>query len=223
MDEPRLIITSDGSHSLYRADLDETYHSRHGAIQESMYVFVRQGLNFLIDRTGKKQISILEIGFGTGLNALLTAEAAQKTGTGILYTSLEAFPLAAPLWSQLNYAHGEAQQALFQSLHVAPWSEQVAISENFHLLKLHDTLQQVPLAQTAFDLVYFDAFAPAKQPEMWALPMLQKVAQAMGNKSVFVTYCAKGQLKRDLQALGFVVETLPGPPGKKEMVRAIKH
>lgn len=223
MDEPSLITTSDGSHSLYRADLDETYHSRHGAIQESMHVFILQGLDFLIDLTGKKQVAILEIGFGTGLNALLTAETARRTGADIAYTSLEAFPIAESLWSKLNYAQGETQQALFQSLHRAPWSVSTAIQPHFNLLKIHQTLQDVELTRASFDLVYFDAFAPAKQPEMWEISMLEKVTQAMGDHSVFVTYCAKGQLKRDLRDMGLQVETLPGPPGKKEMVRAVKH
>jgi tRNA U34 5-methylaminomethyl-2-thiouridine-forming methyltransferase MnmC len=223
MDEPSIITTSDGSHSLYRADLDETYHSRHGAVQESVHVFIHHGLDFLIGLTGKKQITILEIGFGTGLNALLTAEAALRTGVTISYTSLEAFPIAEPLWSRLNYAQGEVQQALFQSLHRAPWSVSTAVQPQFVLFKIHQTLQEVALVPSSFDLVYFDAFGPAKQPEMWELPILEKVTQAMGDNSLFVTYCAKGQLKRDLRDLGLQVETLPGPPGKKEMVRAIKR
>ena len=222
MDEPSLITTADGSHSLYRADLDETYHSRHGAIQESMHVFIHQGLDFLTGLTDKKQIAVLEIGFGTGLNALLAAEAASRTGRAITYTSLEALPVAEPLWSELNYAQDPQEQARFESLHRAPWGVLTAIQRDFGLLKMHQTLQEAVLTPGLFDLVFFDAFAPAKQPEMWELPMLDKVTQAMGDKSVFVTYCAKGQLKRDLRDLGLQVETLPGPPGKKEMVRAVK-
>jgi tRNA U34 5-methylaminomethyl-2-thiouridine-forming methyltransferase MnmC len=223
MDEPSLIVTSDGSHSLYRADIDETYHSRHGAIQESMHVFIQQGFDFLISLTGKSQISILEIGFGTGLNALLTAEASQRMEIEVAYTSLEALPIDEPLWSKLNYAQGDVQHALFQSLHQAPWAVQTDISQHFRLLKIHDTLQHADLSSAPFDLIYFDAFAPAKQPEMWEMPVLSKVTQAMGANSLFVTYCAKGQLKRDLRTLGLEVETLPGPPGKKEMVRAVKN
>jgi tRNA U34 5-methylaminomethyl-2-thiouridine-forming methyltransferase MnmC len=223
MDEPSLITTSDGSQSLYRADLDETYHSRHGAVQESMHVFIHQGLDLLKNLTSRKSMAILEIGFGTGLNALLAAEAAQGTGPDISYTSLEAFPIAEPLWSRLNYAQGPEQEALFQALHRAPWGVLTLVQPRFQLLKLHQTLQEVQLAPGSFDLVFFDAFAPAKQPEMWERPVLEKVTQAMGAQSVFVTYCAKGQLKRDLRDLGLQVETLPGPPGKKEMVRATKR
>jgi len=222
MDEPSLITTSDGSHSLYRADLDETYHSRHGAVQESIHVFIRQGLDFLTSLTGQKELSILEVGFGTGLNALLAAEAAQRNGLDISYTSLEAFPITEPLWSRLNYAQGGEQQTLFQALHRAPWGVPALVEPGFRLLKIHQTLQETMLKPASFDLIFFDAFAPAKQPEMWALPVLDKVTQAMGHKSVFVTYCAKGQLKRDLRDLGLRVETLPGPPGKKEMVRGMK-
>ena len=223
MDEPSLITTSDGSHSLYRADLDETYHSRHGAVQESMHVFIHQGFDFLVNLAPRKDVAILEIGFGTGLNALLTAEAGQRTGLDIFYTSLEAFPITEPLWSKLNYAQEAAQQTLFKSLHLAPWGDIVDVRPDFHLLKLHLTLQEVQLTSAAFDLVYFDAFGPAKQPEMWERPMLERVIETMTRKSIFVTYCAKGQLKRDLRDLGLQVETLAGPPGKKEMVRAIKN
>lgn len=205
----KIIVTSDGSNSLLNTELDETYHSRHGAVQESVHVFINNGL----DKIQGNEISILEIGFGTGLNALLTALSDKK----ISYTSLEAFPLDKEVFDSLNYE----PKNLLQQLHSAVWDEWVQVNPNFTLKKIHTTLQEVSLTDK-YDLIYFDAFAPSKQPEMWELPILKKVCDTLTPGGIFVTYCAKGQLKRDLKSLGMEVETLPGPPGKKEMVRGTK-
>lgn len=215
-----IILTEDGSHSLLNTTLNETYHSIHGAVQESKHVFVKHGLDFA-GQTRKDSLSILEVGFGTGLNALLTLQHAQQRSARIQYTSLEAFPLPEAIWSKLNYTESLGLTEYFSQLHQAPWNVQSFILPNFQLLKIDKTLQDVNLDRT-FDLIYFDAFAPSKQPEMWTFDMLQKVVNSMSPGGVFVTYCAKGQLKRDLKSLGLEVETLPGPPGKKEMVRAVK-
>ena len=217
-----MIVTADGSHSLLNTALDETYHSRHGAVQESVYVFIEKGLEHWLSQTGSRSVSILEIGFGTGLNALLTAQYSKDHSVSIDYTSLEAFPVEEEIWGQLNYTDSAESVALFQKLHQAEWNKQTDVEGGFKLTKLHQTLQQVELRDEAFDLIYYDAFAPNKQPEMWNYEMLEKVVMSMSKRSVFVTYCAKGQLKRDLRALGLDVETLDGPPGKKEMVRASK-
>jgi tRNA U34 5-methylaminomethyl-2-thiouridine-forming methyltransferase MnmC len=205
----KLIVTSDGSHSLLNTELDETYHSRHGAVQESLHVFIRNGL----EKIHKRPVNVFEVGFGTGLNALLTA----ITRIKVNYTSIEAFPLEAAVYNSLNYSPKE----LLIKLHEAPWDASMPIDANFTLKKIHNTLEQVSLPDE-YDIIYFDAFAPSKQPEMWELPMLAKVCDALGTGGLFVTYCAKGQLKRDLKTLGLEVETLPGPPGKKEMVRGTK-
>lgn len=222
MSTPKIIMTADGSHSLLNEELHETYHSVHGASQESQHVFIRNGLeHFLVtDTTGP--VSILEIGFGTGLNALLTMEVARQKGVFIRYTSLEAFPLGKEIWSALNYAPTETMRRNFSGLHETEWGKEVSVVPGFELHKIHATLEEVLLPPGLFNVVYFDAFAPSKQPELWTISILQKVVDAMNCGGVFVTYCAKGQLKRDLKTLGCEVETLPGPPGKKEMVRAVK-
>lgn len=221
MSNLQLIVTSDGSHSLLNTALDETYHSRHGALQESLHVFIHHGLHYFEEKNHPEKINILEIGFGTGLNALLTAEDASKKTCPIRYVSLEAFPVEEAIWSKLNYASDESR-SLFNKLHSAVWDTDESITGNFTLTKLLTTLQEIDLSAYTFDVIYYDAFAPNKQPEMWELPMLQKVVERLSPGGVFVTYCAKGQLKRDLKSLGLNVETLPGPPGKKEMIRAVR-
>lgn len=221
--EIQIIPTSDGSHTLLNKQLDETYHSRHGAVQESEYVFIREGLKHVEENFRHSKINILEVGFGTGLNALLTLQRSIAEKISIHYTTLETFPIEEETWSTLNYTGTAESKVLFEKLHRANWNQPVGITSGFQLEKLQTMLQQVELKKNTFNLVYFDAFAPNKQPEMWQLPMLQKVVEAMDEGGVFVTYCAKGQLKRDLKELGLHVETLQGPPGKREMVRAIKN
>ena len=223
--ERRLILTEDGSHSIYVPHLNETYHSFHGAIQESEYVFIKMGLEYLAAKKRHSPLKVLEVGLGTGLNALLTAQWAEKMQKEVKMTSLEAFPVAKGLVDALNYpaklASKHAREWL-RKIHHTPWHEGVKIHELFVLNKVMAKLETHPLPAQEFDIVFFDAFAPNKQAELWDLPVLNKVCQSQNHNSVFVTYCAKGQLKRDLKALGYRVETLAGPPGKKEMVRAIK-
>ncbi|GCC52009.1 methyltransferase [Chryseotalea sanaruensis] len=217
-----LITTGDGSHSLLNTSLDETYHSRHGALQESKYVFIKQGLNFFIEKAGNKQVSILEVGFGTGLNAWLTLQEAQALNISIHYTSLETYPLPKSVWPSLNYATGSEFEKDFEKLHEAEWNKEVLINKDFSLHKVEQSLQEFDVVGKSFDIIYFDAFAPNKQPELWEASILQKVVISLNPSGVFVTYCAKGQLKRDLKSFDLVVESLPGPPGKREMVRALK-
>lgn len=220
MNTIKVIITGDGSHSLLNEALDETYHSRHGAVQESLFVFIEHGFNYLrLKNEHPKPISILEVGFGTGLNALLTLTETTQDQTVVDYTSLETYPLQQDVWTTLNYPD---PLHLFGELHLAEWGKSIQINDHFTLLKLEKSLLTVELASQQFDIIYFDAFAPNKQPEMWELSILTKVVNTLKPGGVFVTYCAKGQLKRDLKALGLVVESLPGPPGKREMVRARK-
>jgi tRNA U34 5-methylaminomethyl-2-thiouridine-forming methyltransferase MnmC len=220
MEGIQLITTADGSHSLINIALQETYHSQHGAVQESKHVFIREGLDYYVQTTGKRALKIFEVGFGTALNAWLTLQRCKELGCKIYYSSIESFPLQADIWQALNYV-GENERKYFQALHTSAWNTDVIISEEFILNKINDTLQHAAVA-FGYDLIYFDAFAPNKQPEMWELPILKKVTDALVDGGIFVTYCAKGQLKRDLKSLGLHVETLAGPPGKKEMVRAKK-
>lgn len=218
MSNLELLVTGDGSHSLINRELDETYHSRHGAVQESNHVFIRQGFD-LLDLPSAR---ILEIGFGAGLNAWLTWQAAASRELVVQYDTLETQPLASGIWKSLNYA-AEGRQVDFQRIHEADWGTSVVLDSFFSLHKREVSLLSCVLPESTYHLVYFDAFAPNKQPEMWAQPVLAKIAQAMRPDGVFVTYCAKGQVKRDLRSSGFDVEAVPGPPGKREMIRAIKR
>lgn len=219
---PKLIITQDGSHSLFHEALNETYHSVHGAIQESVYVFIQQGLAHFLQHHPESKVAILEVGFGTGLNALLTLQHSLAHKTDIRYVTIEAYPLDEPVWRSLNYPSTIGLNHHFETLHTLAWNEEQEVFPGFQLKKLAGTLQEVKLDNEAFDVIYFDAFAPSKQPEMWTISMLERVANALRPGGMFVTYCARGQLKRDLKSLNLIVETLAGPPGKKEMVRATK-
>ncbi len=222
MNSLKIITTQDGSHSLLNEQLNETYHSVHGALQESKHVFILHGLDFVSKNLGKSTLHVLEIGFGTGLNALLTLQQALTNNLIIHYTTLEAFPVKEDVWSKLNYAESLESKKWFEKLHQANWNQWTEVSPTFQLRKLNATLQEAALKDNHFDLIYFDAFAPNKQPEMWEIQVLKKITEAMKPEGVFVTYCAKGQLKRDLARLKLSIETLPGPPGKREMVRAKK-
>jgi len=214
--------TADGSHTLFVPELNETYHSVHGAIQESQHVFIKNGLRYFID---KKSVSILEIGFGTGLNALLTLLATENSSQMVNYVSLEKFPLPNELVQQLNYPTqlktNATQTALFNCIHSCKWNTNTPISENFNLLKINKDLTDFHTT-TNFDIVYFDAFAPEKQAELWISEIFLKIYNFLKPGGILVTYCAKGVVKRTIKSVGFQLETLPGPPGKREMIRAIK-
>ncbi|MEK6780224.1 MAG: tRNA (5-methylaminomethyl-2-thiouridine)(34)-methyltransferase MnmD [Bacteroidota bacterium] len=224
-DKLELITTSDGSHSLLNSELNETYHSVHGAIQESIHVFINNGLDYFEQKNRIKEVRILEVGFGTGLNALLTLQYSLDHARSIYYETLEAFPIDQKTASQLNYPSAldfPDAEKYFIKLHQSLWNQQIAITNEFSIVKHHVKIQDIQLGSEKFDVIYFDAFAPSKQPDMWELSILKKIARAIKPGGVFVTYCAKGQLKRDLKSLNLLVETLDGPPGKKEMVRAVK-
>ena len=224
MNKRKFLITEDGSHTIYIPELDETYHSTHGAIQESTYVFIEQGLKYVAEKGSVERIRIFEVGFGTGLNVLLSALYAKKQRISIEYESIEAFPLNRTEIQKLNYTGLIKQphsKEILQKIHDSPWGKWIDISSGFQLHKINLMLQDYKVKKQ-FDLCFFDAFAPSKQPEMWTKEILEKMYTLLTANGVFVTYCAKGQLKRDLKSIGFEVETLPGPPGKFEMVRAIK-
>ena len=221
--QPQLIQTGDGSHSLYNQALDETYHSHHGALQESQYVFIRMGLDaWLAQQPHADSLRVLEIGFGTGLNALLALKWAQQQRVKLHFTTLEPYPIAAETARQLNYPQLTEGEKDFLRLHEAPWEEDVLLYDYFILHKKQQKLEDAGLTPEGFEVVFFDAFAPSKQPELWEKALLEKTAASMAAGALLTTYCAKGQLKRDLRDLGLRVETLPGAPGKKEMVRGWK-
>lgn len=201
--------TSDGSHTIYVPDLNEHYHSVNGAVQESVHVYIEAGLN----ACALSDISVLEIGFGTGLNALLSLREAKKRGISLRYTSIEKYPLASELTDRLNYD--------VQALHSAPWNEWVAVDPLFSLFKMEADIRCCRLADT-YDVVYYDAFAPDKQPDVWSQDIFDRIVAAMNPGGVLTTYCAKGEVRRMLQRAGLTVERLPGPPGKREMLRGRK-
>ncbi|HNX67211.1 MAG TPA: tRNA (5-methylaminomethyl-2-thiouridine)(34)-methyltransferase MnmD [Bacteroidales bacterium] len=213
-------VTGDGSHTLYLPEMEEHYHSHFGALTESEYIFINTGLRYC---KGDK-LRILEVGFGTGLNALLTAIEAGEGKKFIHYYSIEKYPLASKVIASLNYGEliGKSAVALFRSIHSAPWNKPVNVTDFFTLEKVKGDMTTDALPGI-FDLVYFDAFGPDKQPEMWSDDIFHRIALASRPGTVFVTYSAKGRLKRTLLANGFDVEHLPGPPGKRCITRAIKR
>jgi tRNA U34 5-methylaminomethyl-2-thiouridine-forming methyltransferase MnmC len=219
-----IITTADGSHSLLNTSLQETYHSVHGAIQESKHVFIRHGLEFfLTGNPTKRDVRILEIGFGTGLNALLTALYAGQTQIRVHYQSWEVFPLTEDIYGKLNYSAALDSGSMFFQLHEAAWNSEVAVTDTFTLeKKIGDVITDDMKSGSQFDIIFYDAFAPSKQPELWTPDVLKKVTDTLAPGGVWVTYCAKGQLRRDLKSLALRVESLPGPPGKREMLRATK-
>ena len=223
--ERTIIITEDGSHSISIPELNVTYHSIHGAIQESKHVFIEAGLKYLFDRFANKQPWILEVGFGTGLNALLTAIEAEKTETSIYYVALEPLPISDDDASLLNYCellNRKDLQEDFERIHDCEWNKSIAFTENVLMHKSGCTLQTFEHGP-GFDLIYYDAFAPAAQPELWMKEIFQKLFDLLKPNGVLVTYCSKGDVRRAMMAASFTVKKLPGPPGKREILRAMKN
>ena len=218
-----LFVTSDGSHSLFSEKYGVSYHSKYGAVQETKHVFIESGLR--LKAVVQSHVRILDIGFGTGLNALMTLLEAHRRDISIDYTAIEAYPVDPPLVAKLNYIEqlGVPEFAdAFQKMHTMPWEEEALVSPDFTFSKYQMQFEEVEFDQK-FDLVYYDAFAPNAQPELWEADVLKRMYDALDEGGVLTTYCAKGVVKRNLKGLGFLVESLPGPPGKREMTRAIKE
>ncbi|MDA9057025.1 tRNA (5-methylaminomethyl-2-thiouridine)(34)-methyltransferase MnmD, partial [Flavobacteriaceae bacterium] len=199
------------------------YHSIHGAIQESQHVFIKTGLHHFLNLHKPTAVNILEIGFGTGLNAFVTSLEAQTQGVQIHFEGVEAFPVLAEELSQLNYASliDPDQQTVFDALHEVSWEELHSLTPQFSLKKRQQFFTDIK-DENAFDLIYFDAFGARVQPDLWTESIFRIMFNALKNKGVLVTYAAKGSVRRAMQAVGFVVERLEGPPGKREMLRATK-
>ncbi|MCC8171487.1 MAG: tRNA (5-methylaminomethyl-2-thiouridine)(34)-methyltransferase MnmD [Parabacteroides sp.] len=215
----RLEVTADGSHTLYLPGMDEHYHSVNGAVQESRHVFIEAGFK----QIAEPAVRILEIGFGTGLNAFLTLLEAGASGRQVTYYSVERYPLDEKTVGSLNYGAVVCPDsaALFDALHRAPWDVPVAITPFFMLHKIEADSNMCVLPPD-IDLVYFDAFAPDKQPEMWNPEFFYSLYRNTVPGGLLTTYCAKGTVRRMMQAAGYGVERLPGPPGKREMLRGKK-
>ncbi len=213
--------TLDGSQTLYLGELDEHYHSTFGAIQESKHVFIQAGFEHCL----QSDIRVLEIGFGTGLNCYLTLLAALMRGKSIWYSAIEKFPLPEEVWKKLEYSHHfpGSNPKWFSLIHQAPWNGDTVIHPHFILHKIESDLLVMEWDMPFIDLVFFDAFSPEKQPELWRPSIFEMIFDRMNSNGILVTYCAKGVVRRTLQSVGFVVERIPGPPGKREMIRAIKR
>jgi len=215
----KIISTEDGSHSLYVSEMDEHFHSVHGAIQESTHVFIQNGLF----KCNKKKIIVLEVGFGTGLNALLTM--LNREGREIHYFSIEKYPLHEQEYGQLNYPEliSGNTKPIFMQMHRCQWNKTEEIVSGFKLTKLEADFPDFDFESLPpFNLIYFDAFAPRKQPEMWQEKIFLKLARHTLPEGRFVTYCAQGEIRRMLIRCGFNMQRIPGPPGKKEMLTGEK-
>ncbi len=245
----KIQITADGSHTLFSEMAGQTYHSSHGAVQESRHIFISQldvvngqvliapsvyssSLN-LGEQLRCRRLSVLEIGFGTGLNALLTAQWAKENGVRVDYTTIELYPLEEKVYRELNYGRLLGDEELFLKLHEAEWDRGfVSVDDCFAIRKCKsDIVEWVSCnaqcimhnAQLGFDVVYFDAFSPDAQPELWTEEVFRNVYALMKEGGVMTTYCAKGDVRRAMLAAGFKVEKLQGPPGKRHILRARKN
>jgi tRNA U34 5-methylaminomethyl-2-thiouridine-forming methyltransferase MnmC len=219
--EREIIITSDGSTTIYIPEWGEHYHSTHGAIQESNHVFIKHGLNFL---KPDSNIDILELGFGTGLNCFITYLFAKEHDLNIDYTGVEAYPLKIEELQQLNYVtelNAIKATEVFDQMHLLPWEEKHHISEFFTLVKQEKFIEAIN-DHNKYNLIYFDAFGPEVQPELWTEIIFYNMYSALKPGGILVTYSAKGSVRRAMQAVGFSVERLAGPPGKREMLRGNK-
>lgn len=237
-----IVITADGSSTIHLPEWDEQYHSKHGAIQEAYHVFIKHGLHYFcnseqseesqrkkIDVTSSSvekyhNISILEIGFGTGLNAFITLLEAKKLKIFVDYFGVEAYPVLMDEINQLNYSEElnvEDKSSLFNKLHEVSWEEFHKVTSYFSLAKQKRFFSEIK-EENCYNIIYFDAFGARVQPELWTESIFQKMYSALKIKGILVTYSAKGSVRRAMETVGFKVERLPGPPGKREMLRATK-
>ena len=217
-----IIITSDGSSTIHLPEINEHYHSKHGAIQEAYHVFIERRLKLF---SSQKNLSLLEIGFGTGLNCFISYLESKNTAQAINYTAIEAYPVKKQEWVNLNYVlklNAQAEADIFNNLHLSKWGQAYKISSNFSLIKRQQLIEEID-DRMVFDLIYFDAFGARVQPELWTENIFKKMYLALNKGGVLVTYSAKGSVRRAMQVVGFTVERLEGPPGKRHMLRATKE
>lgn len=218
-----IIETSDGSHTILSDIFGVSYHSKYGAIQETQHVFITSALQQkALEQTN---IAVLDIGFGTGLNALMTYIEAKNRNLNVTYVGVEAFPISLETAKSLNFTsllnEPDTTNGVFIKMHESPWSTPIQLTEYFNFTKLNQRFQDLAFTNQ-FDVIYFDAFAPSSQPELWEAPIMQIMYDALVANGILTTYCAKGVVKRTMKGVGFQIERLPGPPGKREMTRAKK-
>jgi tRNA U34 5-methylaminomethyl-2-thiouridine-forming methyltransferase MnmC len=212
--------TQDGSTTIHLPDWDESYHSKHGAIQEAYHVFIKSGLSLFEG----KSVAILEIGFGTGLNAFITYLETEKSNQNIDYVGVEAYPVLLDEALQMNYVselNAFDHAIVFNEMHQSLWHEKLIVSNNFNLTKRQQFFQDISDVDR-FDLIYFDAFGYRVQPELWSFEIFQKMFLALKSEGILVTYACRSSIKKAMLDSGFIVEKLPGAPGKREMLRATK-
>lgn len=217
------IPTEDGSTTLYVPELNEHYHSVHGAIQEAVHIFIRAGVDYYREKHDGQPLHILEAGFGTGLNAYLTLVHANETQIPVCYHSIEKYPLQTEEIARLNYPGqiGFAAKELFNELHDCSWEEEHQLTPLFRFCKHRNDFRDIHFPPQ-FDIIYFDAFNPDVQPHLWTTEVFERFCQALKPEGILVTYCVKGIVKQALRSAGFTIKRLPGPPGKREMLRGRK-
>lgn len=217
----QIIRTSDGSNTIHVPELNENYHSGHGALVEAQHVFVRYGLDNFVT---KKDLKIFEMGFGTGLNAILTYRWATKHDVDTTYFGIEAYPVSNELVQALNYSSffENDEEEVYAQMHGLSWDISNQLKANFNFIKSHNRIENIVLNPNEFDIIFFDAFGPRVDPELWSVTIMQKMFDTLKEDGILVTYCAQGQFKRNLKSVGFSVVSPPGPPGKREMTVGVK-
>lgn len=219
-----IIKTADGSTTIHIPDWNEQYHSKHGAINEANHVFIAMGFTHYLKSNVIPNLKILEIGFGTGLNTFITFLKGEQQRQGVEYVGVEAYPVSYAEAKQMNYVEAlnvKDKELIFEKIHQSPWEKSIALNSSFTLVKRQQFFKDIQ-DKNAFHLIYFDAFGARVQPELWTVSIFKKMFEALRVNGVLVTYAAKGSVRRAMQEVGFMVERLPGPPGKREMLRATK-
>ncbi len=215
-----VVVTGDGSKTIHMPELNESYHSTHGALQEAEHVFVKYGLAQL----EKGRLDVFELGFGTGLNAILAYRYAKQNNVLINYIGIEAFPVPAEMVDALDYTNflSEDEREVFRKMHEVVWGDKIRLSDLFIFQKVEQKIEDYIEGVGTVDIVFFDAFGPRAQGDLWQPSILGKMARKLREKGMLTTYCAQGQFRRDLKSVGFEVTKVPGPPGKREMTVAFK-
>lgn len=214
-----IIETEDGSFSLKRQDLNESYHSSHGALSETNLIFIEYGFNHWCSKNPNSEVNVLEIGFGSGLNALATMK---SSSIKVYYETVELYPVSMEFVKRLNYGKLLSMQKEFENIHLCPWGKQTFVNSEFSILKYNVAAQEHNYGNERFDVVYLDAFSPDNEPNLWTSSFLKMIYDACRTNAVLTTYCCKGNVKRALKEVGFQIEKLPGPKGKREVLRAVK-